>query len=496
MVLIKGRGFKKATAVRFGEASAESYKVNSQGTEITARTPRHANGQVDVTVVTPKGTSQPTPQSRFVYAEAGWTPVPGTSRFNHTATLLADGRVLVAGGCVKGNPAGACVDATDSAELYDPAARTWAPAAKMNEARPGGARSTANHTATLLGDGRVLVTGGKTAELFDPTTNTWTPTGAPRNGFVHSATLLPNGKVLRVDGRTGITELFDPALGTWTVVGPQGFVERAYHTATLLSDGRVLVAGGASPAALFDSATNTLVPTADIEIPRAYHTATVLADGKVLVVGGRDESSEATATAEMYDPTAVADPAKPEVKGAWSPVRPLSLARYAHTATLLPNGKVLVAGGSQAYGNVLTSAELYDPASGRWELAAPMNTGRGGSIPTGGGQQVSSGVPTDQIRPRGSASFTATALKDNSVLVAGGTDATAGEDGTLPLASAELYGAVTLPESKTEPEPTSGSRSAAALGAVLVVGVLAVVGVVIVLRRRRSRKASEATSDT
>ena len=225
--------------------------------------------------------------------------------------------------------------------------------------------------------------------------------------------------------------------------------------ATLLPNGKVLVVGGR--AQLFDPVSNTWLPTADIEIPRAGATSTLLPDGKVLVVGGFTESGEPTATAELYDPAGVANPTKPEIKGSWSAQRKMALPRLAHTATLLPSGKVLVTGGSYAERTRLASSEIYDPATGRWDPAAPMSTGR--------------------------ASFTATALKDGSVLVAGGSAAVATDGATsppppsaatLPLPSAELYTAANLPD--PEPATKPGSGSPAAIYAVMLLVILGLAG--------------------
>ena len=274
-----------------------------------------------------------------------------------------------------------------------------------------------------------------------------------------------------------MNELYDPAGDTWTVVDPPGGPDRTYHTATLLPSGKVLALGG-DVTEVFDPATATWSPTAESGIVRAYHTTTLLPDGKVLLVGGRDSAARTTAAVEIYDPQAVPDPAKPEVKGAWSAARSLAVARYGHTATLLPSGKVLVVGGSYEYGTRLTSAELFDPASGSWQSAAEMSTGRGGSVPAGGGTGSNAG------RPRGGSSFTSTLLKDGSVLVAGGSDAAVTDGVTLGLGSAELYGSVS-------PQKLAAARSSddppwlAVAGGT---GVVAGVALLVVWRRWRHRR--------
>src|SRR5215831_16111387 len=242
-----------------------------------------------------------------------------------------------------------------------PAAPTWSITGDLNVAR-------AYHAATLLPDGKVLIIGGwgaggydaappsNSAELYDPATGTWTPTG--NSNLIHyypTATLLPNGKVLVVsDTSVGIppgggAELFDPSTGTWSLTGHlNNSAPRAFHTATLLPNGKVLVAGGAygdfvfiarESAELYDPATGTWTPTGDLKTPRALHTTTLLPNGKVLVVGGEEADFEpdgaVNRSAEIYDPAT----------GIWTTTDSLNMARADHTATLLPNGKVLVAGG-------------------------------------------------------------------------------------------------------------------------------------------------------
>ncbi len=276
------------------------------------------------------------------------------SRSGHTATLLPNGKVLIAGGRTRFN------NDLDSAELYDPAGGSFTPSANsMTSAR-------AYFTATLLPSGQVLIAGGtngnnnypNTAELYDSTTGTFTATATPaRQRYAHKSTLLPNGKVLIFGGgyypRTA--ELYDPSTGTFTTTATP-VQARAYHTATLLPSGRVLIFGGVySPqtAELYDPSTGTFTAAATPVQPRYYHTSTLLPNGKVLILGGEYYSPQ---TAELYDPstgtfTATATPVQP---------------RYLHTSTLLPNGKVLIFGGA---GSTRT-AELYDPSTGTFTATA------------------------------------------------------------------------------------------------------------------------------
>ena len=287
---------------------------------------------------------------------SGWgsaSPMP-QARTEHTATLLPSGKVLII--------AGANVDgALASVALYDPVSGTWSAAASMPSGRW-------KHTATLLNNGKVLVTGGFTytegyladAWLYDPVSDTWSTTVplTSARGY-HTATLLNNGKVLFSKSGWGSPvpmELYDPASGTWSTAAsmPTG---RYNHTATLLNNGKVLFAGGyingngstsTAVAEVYDPASNTWSATAPMASARGAHTATLLPSGKVLVTGGY-QSGNLLASAEVYDPAS----------GTWSAAAPMAAVRSEHTATLLNNGQVLVLGGNN--GTPLSSAALYTP---------------------------------------------------------------------------------------------------------------------------------------
>jgi Galactose oxidase, central domain len=272
----------------------------------------------------------------------------------HTATLLANGRVLVAGGYDSRDSALA------SAELYDPTANAFSQTGSLAAAR-------GLHTATLLSDGRVLIAGGgpanwvsvvgpylASAELYDPKTGTFSPTGSlttTREG--HTATLLSDGRVLITGGNdhghNGVAsaELYDPKTGTFTATGSMT-TARGFHTATLLSDGRVLIAGG-DPAAwtnigpflasaeLYDPKRGTFTATASMTVGRELHAATLLPDGRVLITGGvtNGDPAPSLASAEIYDPKT----------GTFAATGSMTDARVYQTATLLGDGRVLIAGG-------------------------------------------------------------------------------------------------------------------------------------------------------
>jgi Galactose oxidase, central domain len=292
------------------------------------------------------------------------------ARAGHRASLLANGKVLVTGGT---NSTGTLA----TAELFNPATGTFTRIGNMGTARVG-------HTATLLANGKVLVAGGGNAkaELFNPSTGVFTSTKpmiAARMG--HTATLLKNGKVLLAGGTesngTALGDLFDPATATFSPTATGG-TQALWLAAALLQDGRVLLAGGeltllisgpprylfgpksSSLAILFRTSDESFFAATHMSVDRAFHTATRLGDGEVLIAGGAsvrsfvlnsDPRTSVTplASAELFNPTSVT----------FTYIGDMTTARSWHTATLLGNGKVLVVGGVGVNGNVLSTAELY-----------------------------------------------------------------------------------------------------------------------------------------
>jgi autotransporter-associated beta strand protein len=310
-----------------------------------------------------------------------------TSRMSHTATLLTSGpnsgKVLVVGGV--GSSSGLNLG---SCELYDPTSNIWSTLGESISAR-------SLHTATVLSNGQVLITGGgnssfslATCQIYNPAINTWSTAGSLIDSRqYHTATLLTSGvhsgKVLIAGGSNGSAiatcQLYDPATNTWSTAGSLA-TARYGHTATLLTTGpnagKVLVAGGYTGATylascqLYDPDTNTWSTAASFVTARQYHTATLLTSGvhsgKVLIAGGYNGS--AIATCQLYDPAT----------NTWSTAANLATARYGHTATLLttgPNaGKVLVAGGYST--TTLATCQLYDPETNSWSAAGSLANSR------------------------------------------------------------------------------------------------------------------------
>jgi Kelch motif protein/galactose oxidase-like protein len=328
---------------------------------------------------------------------------PLRARAAHTATLLADGRVLLAGGCVDDGCSTAGAD--PSSELYVPG-RGFVAGPAMRQPRDG-------HTATMLADGRVLLVGGwpgenrpvlAAAEVFDPGTNVFTESGSlgtPRGG--HVAARLPDGRVLIAGGWVG---------------------SRAYTDSV----------------ELFDPATNTF--TAGPPLPEGRHAAEAIAlrDGRILLTGGADGPEHGLASAFVYRPDL----------NRWRAVGPMGTPRFKHAMAMLPDGRVLVLGGTTDDTHLLASTEVFDPATDTFAPGPAMDVERykitesvaatgTGLLVAGGTQLETYDARTARFRPvpgsqqRWRSFATATALADGSVLIVGGYD-----DRIRPYADATL----------------------------------------------------------
>jgi hypothetical protein len=330
------------------------------------------------------------------------------ARSKHTATLLADGKVIVVGGSSLGQPLA-------SAEIYDPMGGTFTAAKDMAQRRVG-------HTATLLGDGKVLVVGGEsgaTAEIYDPASQGFAPTGNPTVARVsHTATLLADGQVLIAGGTGnggGLTsaEIYNPVTGSFSAVGAMT-VGRYEHAAVRLASGKVLLVGGNAPASitnndglssaeLYDPGTASFTATGNMTSKRAAPVIALLEDDTVLVGGGVHgfEGYFDSNSLESYEPTA----------GTFAATGNLAVKRALFSMTRLADGSVFMAGGLQhhngAADSYLANAESYAPAARISTLAACMSVER--------------------------YLHTATLLADGRVLVVGGRRS------NLDLADAELY---------------------------------------------------------
>jgi hypothetical protein len=295
-------------------------------------------------------------------------------RIEHSAVLLASGKVLVVGGTTDWS-----FDYTTT-ELFDPETGTWAATGSTNDPRH-------YHTATFLEDGRVLVTGGylsgdaqelKTVELYQPGTGTWTRTAdMHRARSSHVAARLYDGRVLVAVGWVSdvaqpndTAEVFEPEAGTWTSVGAPS-VSRMYATADRLQDGRVLIVGGDTGtsstiatdlATVFDPQTGTFATTGSLASgARGYHVSTLLPSGKVLISGGY-RPGVWLATNELYDP----------VGGTFQSAASMSVARiFAPSSFLAPNSFLTVGGGNGVAGH--KSAEIYRAASNDWHDAGALS---------------------------------------------------------------------------------------------------------------------------
>jgi hypothetical protein len=351
------------------------------------------------------------------FAASGTWTTTGTmrsARDGHAATILANGKILAAGGTNNGVT-------LRSAELYSPMAGTWASTGSMHVARTLA-------RAVLLSNGSVLVVGGcvndclsattRSAELYNPTAGTFTATGSMVQARAEfGVTLLANGQVLVAGGCTAYdangclavtnkAEIYNPATGTWTATGALRGARHAM-TATRLASGKVLVAGGATASMdalnsseIYDPVAKTWTLGLKMVTARSDYASIMLGTGKVLFTGGENINGVSIRNAELYNPSS----------GTFTATGNMTATREEHTAVLLANGNVLASGGNKitlTAQTPLASAELYNPATGTWTATGSMSHARSG--------------------------HTSTVLHNGNVVNAGGSDA------NNELDSAELY---------------------------------------------------------
>jgi len=342
------------------------------------------NGKVLVAGGTPVSGGGATATAELYDPNTGlwtYTNPMNEDRYGHSATLLHDGRVLFAGRAPYNY-----TTSSATAEIYDPATEQWTYTGSMS-----GPRSAQFATIFNSGplSGYVLVAGGgyyspaaggwlDTAELYNPNTGTWTLTGSihtARNALLYyGGALLPNGSYLIVGGLNdkegryncpNASEVFNQRTQKWT------WTSRRANTAqggtVLLPNGNALAAGGCTgsryddvnTAQLYNRSTNVWTATTSMSVNRLYPSLTVLFSGQVLAAGGQNGGygyGGCNSSAELYDPPS----------GKWLLAGNMSAPRFLHPSVLLPSGKVLVAGGAggDGCGSHLSSAEIYTPPYG------------------------------------------------------------------------------------------------------------------------------------
>ncbi len=307
----------------------------------------------------------------YMTSPDNFAPAPNdlpSPRYFHTSTLLPDGTILVAGGSNGPN-------ILNTGAIYDPATETWSPAANnMRDVRD-------LHTATLLPDGRVLLAGGFSTratstgsiagcEIYYPDTKLFLPTGSmlsPRSN--HTTNLMPDGNPVAVGGYglndqiTATAEVYYSTAARWQSLASMANA-RALHATVLLKDGRLLAIGGINSGGVltsveaYDPTTNSWSAMASLPHPLYDETATLLFDGRVLVAGGNDGFGEYNAS-YYYDPIA----------NSWTPtssVPALLQPRFGHSATLLPNGTVMITGGQTQYGPIPDAIEVFHVNGSSW----------------------------------------------------------------------------------------------------------------------------------
>lgn len=331
------------------------------------------------------------------------------ARTSASSALLADGRVLVAGGMSNtGHPLA-------TTEIYNPGTAEWSVGPAMATTRA----VTSGEFLVRLNDGRVLALANTSPEIYDPATNRWTPVAAPPGAIAAPFVVLKNGRVVALSLAGTQAYVYDPVANIWQSFG--GLDGRRDFAAARLPDGRILVSGGrfgtvrTASTLIFNPGSGQWQAGPVMNVPRMSHFAFALSDGRIVVSHGVPDSLSTSGSAEVYD----------VATNRWSlagEVIKFSISTTGATCTQLTNGSYLVAGGQAAAGNTVldqvpqgqlneTNAEILDPQTLQWHRATAPATGL--------------------VQPRHH--HTAVRLLDGRVLVIGGTSA------GVELASAELF---------------------------------------------------------
>lgn len=304
--------------------------------------------------------------------DPGWETTGEMSQLRsmHASTLLADGRVLVAGGRL--------LSGGKAAEVYDPATGTWATTGSMLTNR-------GRSVAVTLDSGRVLVAGGTTetssslvpteaCEIWDPATGSWSATASLTQArSSHTLTRLADGRVLLAGGisaaKTTLStaRIYSPTAGTWGSEIAM-YAPRSSHRAVTLDDGRVLLVAGSLDASseIFDPAGDSFLPSATMSSRRDDPEVVKLPDGRVLAAGGLDLTTSLN-SAELYDPA----------QGVWTPVGNLSIPRFSGFAAASAGVVIVGAGSDDLFAlEGFATTETFDPATLQFSAGPPLNEKR------------------------------------------------------------------------------------------------------------------------
>jgi N-acetylneuraminic acid mutarotase len=357
-------------------------------THLAALTPGPTGPIGDVSAA-PSGDPSPgssvlvTPPPSMVVGNGTWTAVDPLPKalWGPTSVTLPDGRFMVIGG----STGASSLNALSTVYVFDPASGKWSRATGLLQPR-------AYAVSAVLGDGSVLVAGGShngqpidTAERYFPSSGVWIAAGRLNLPRTHATlTLLRDGRAFIAGGgieggptyySSASTEIYNPKTNDWTIAAPMA-VARALHTATMLSDGEVLIAGGAdiwhgdvghvtTSVQIYNPVNGKWRDAAPLAHSLYIHGATGLKDGRVLVAGGwwlTENSDPSHAEAQIYDPA----------RNAWTPTGSLNTARAYDMLVTLPDGRVVAIGGVDPKYKTLATCELYDPDTGAWTFTGPL----------------------------------------------------------------------------------------------------------------------------